>query len=102
MTWRRSKRRHQLQVVFNICYGHSCFLLSRERIRRVRNAVIINPSLSVVRGDYRSDVGCELSRSCRRDCQFSFNSVLVSLNIITFFLNLTDIGRLSRCLFDER
>src|SRR5437588_7741493 len=41
---RPRQRRKQLQILFNACYGHSCFLLSNDLIRRVRKAVITKPS----------------------------------------------------------
>jgi hypothetical protein len=38
--------RQELQVILNFGYGQSCFLFSREVIRRVRKAVITKPSWS--------------------------------------------------------
>ncbi len=35
---------NQLQIFLNVCYGHSCLRFSRDRTRRVRNAVMIKPS----------------------------------------------------------
>ena len=38
----------------------------------------------------------------QRNCQFGFNSVLIGLNILAFFLNIAGIGGLSGRLLDER
>src|SRR6266540_3283363 len=36
--------REEFQVFLNIRYGHTCFLFSKDRSRRVKNAVITKPS----------------------------------------------------------
>ena len=38
--------------------------------------------------------------SCRCNCQFGFNGVLVGLNIFAFLLSAADVGGLSGCLLD--
>ena len=40
--------------------------------------------------------------SSRSNCQFGFNSVLIGLDILAFFLNIASVGGLSGRLLDER
>ena len=40
---------NQFQILLNIRYGHTCLLFSKDRMRWVRNAVMIKPSLSCSR-----------------------------------------------------
>src|SRR5712692_2603337 len=49
MLWSFVYRRNQFQIFLDVAYGHNCFLFARDRIRRVKNAVITKPSSSISR-----------------------------------------------------